>query len=65
MCISAEALALFLNLIVAPVTSEPGRIIVHATENDAPWVQVEDRWCTMAPQIQGREMFAELAKDDA
>ncbi|WP_321364322.1 hypothetical protein [uncultured Celeribacter sp.] len=65
MCISAEALALFLNLIVAPVTSEPGRIIVHATENDAHWVQVEDRWCTMAPQIQGREMFAELAKDDA
>ncbi|SFK04258.1 hypothetical protein [Celeribacter neptunius] len=65
MCISAEALALFLNLILAPVTSEPGRIIVHAEEMDAHWVQLEDRWCTMAPQIQGRGMFAELAKEDA
>jgi len=52
MCLTAEALALFLTLVaVDHVTIEPGRIIVHATLRDAHWIAVEDRWCTMAPQI--------------
>lgn len=65
MCISAEALALFLNIILAPVTTEPGLIIVHADAMDTHWVQVSDRWCTMAPQLQGRDMFASLSDEDA
>ncbi|MFZ7090293.1 hypothetical protein [Primorskyibacter sp. 2E233] len=56
MCISAEALATFLNLLAASiVTSEPGRIIVAATEGDVHWVAVEDNWCTTAPQIDRQE----------
>lgn len=52
MCISPEALALFLNLIGYDiVTSEPGRIIVHAEARDAHWVAVGERWCTIAPQL--------------
>jgi hypothetical protein len=52
MCLSAEALALFLNLVAFDhVTTEPGRIIIHAELRDAHWVAVEDRWCTMAPQF--------------
>lgn len=62
MCMSAEALALFLNLIAANITTEPGRIIVHATERDAHWVMVGDGWCTMAPQIDSMERFATLRR---
>jgi hypothetical protein len=61
MCISAEALALFLNMIAgAPVTMEPGRIMIHAETRTAHWVAVEDEWCTMAPQIDRLERFAAL-----
>lgn len=60
MCISAEALALFLNMIAAPMSSEPGRIIVHAEEMDTHWVETGNAWCTMAPQLQARAMFAAL-----
>ncbi len=62
MCMSVEALALFLNLIAANITTEPGRIIVHATERDAHWVMVGDEWCTMAPQIDSMERFATLRR---
>ena len=52
MCLTAEALALFLNMISGPeISMEPGRIIVHADTRDAHWVSVEDEWCTMAPQF--------------
>ena len=53
MCLTAEALALFLNLLNPElISSEAGRITVHATERDAVWVLThEDEWCTMAPQI--------------
>lgn len=61
MCLTAEAFALFLNLIMVPeITSEPGRIIVHAATRDAHWVAVDDKWCTMAPQIDRMERFAAL-----
>ena len=51
MCLTTEALALFLNLLATDiVTTEPDRIVVHATEGDVHWLAVEDRWCTAAPQ---------------
>ena len=54
MCLTTAALAAFLNLIAgADVTTEPGRIVVHATAQDVHWVAADgaDRWCTMAPQL--------------
>ncbi|WP_420556613.1 hypothetical protein [Roseovarius sp.] len=49
MCLSAEALALFLTMIGADVvTSETARITVHATEGDVEWRRVDDKWCTDA-----------------
>jgi hypothetical protein len=64
MCISAEALALFLNMIAGtPITAEPGRFIIHAEERNAHWISVEDEWCTMAPQIDRMERFAALKAD--
>ncbi|SHG91627.1 hypothetical protein [Marivita hallyeonensis] len=61
MCLTAEALALFLNMIAVPeISMEPGRIVVHAETRDAHWVAVEDEWCTMAPQIDRMDRFASL-----
>ena len=61
MCLTAEALALFLNMISGPdITMEPGRIIVHAQTRDAHWVSVEDEWCMMAPQLDRMIRFASL-----
>lgn len=55
MCLSAEALALFLNIIGTDlVTTEAERIIVHATEGDVTYVAHADIWCTMGPQLDQR-----------
>lgn len=52
MCLTAEALAVFLNIIgLQHVSTEPGRIIVHAESADVHWVLDADEWCTMAPQL--------------
>ena len=52
MCLSTAALSLFLNLLsLDTISTEPGRVIVRATENEAHWVNQGDLWCTMAPQI--------------
>jgi len=53
MCLTAEALALFLNLLDPElIATEAGRITIRATDRDAVWVLThEDEWCTMAPQI--------------
>ena len=53
MCLTGEALALFLNLLdPGLISSDAGRITVHATEGEAVWVLTDaDEWCTMAPQI--------------
>jgi len=52
MCLTAEALALFLNMIATPeITTEPGRIVIHAETRDAHWIAIGDEWCTTAPQI--------------
>mgnify|MGYP006292832461 CR=1 FL=1 len=58
MCLTPQALAVFLNLLaVDRVVTEPDRITVLAEARDVVWVRsdrhVDDRWCTMAPQIDG------------
>lgn len=62
MCLTTEALVLFLNIIGAHmVSTEPGRIVVHATEADVHWVASadrEDRWCTMGPQLDRQARFS-------
>ncbi|MBV0912297.1 hypothetical protein [Anianabacter salinae] len=51
MCITAEALALFLNLLSPEIIeTRPGQVLVHATEGTAVWEKQEDLWCTKAPQ---------------
>lgn len=52
MCLTAEALALFLNLLNPQIiTTEPGLITIDATAKSAVWVETGDKWCTRAPQI--------------
>jgi len=52
MCLSAKALALFLDLLAAEIVSrDPERVIVHAESGDVHWVAQEDRWCTVAPLL--------------
>ena len=64
MCLTIEAFATFLNLIIGTeFSTEPGRFIVHAQARDAHWVEVGDRWCTMAPQIDTMERLAALRLD--
>ncbi len=59
MCLSADALALFLNLLSPEiVATEPGRVIVHAAEADVHWIARADEWCTMAPQFDARARAA-------
>ena len=58
MCLTAEALALFLNLIGhSIVTTTPAQITVHATEGDVIWRPVRDEWCTTAPAEDRRARF--------
>ncbi|WP_109464946.1 hypothetical protein [Albibacillus kandeliae] len=60
MCLSAEMLALFLNLLNPDIIqTESGRITVHATVRDAVWEERGDRWCTSAPRIDRTAMFAQ------
>lgn len=60
MCISAQALAMFLNMIAAPISTEPGLITVHAEVGDVQWLSVADKWCTDAPKQQAAARMAEL-----
>ncbi|MEM1429821.1 MAG: hypothetical protein AAGG09_10215 [Pseudomonadota bacterium] len=63
MCLSAHALAVFLNLLAfETIHATPDRIIVRAAVRDAHWVPVADRWCTMAPQIDRMARFTDVAK---
>lgn len=66
MCLTTEALVLFLNLLAPEmIRQEPGRLIVMATTRDAHWVARDgaDRWCTMAPQIDRMERLAAMHID--
>lgn len=52
MCLSSQALYVFLSLFPADmVTLTPERVILHAEVRDAHWVYNGETWCTMAPQI--------------
>ena len=46
MCLTTEALAVFLNLIIASsgMTMSEDRIIIHATDRDTHWVLAEGEW---------------------
>lgn len=47
MCLTTEMLAVFLNILpVGMVTSEEGRITVHADAGDTIWIAEGDIWCT-------------------
>ncbi|MFC4668963.1 hypothetical protein ACFO5X_10395 [Seohaeicola nanhaiensis] len=49
MCLTAEALALFLNMLdPAIIESQAQKITVHAALQDTVWVQSADLWCTDA-----------------
>lgn len=49
MCLTTEALALFLNLIGSEiVTADPGVFTIHATEGPVEWVERDNMWCTDA-----------------
>jgi len=62
MCLTTEALALFLNLIAFDlVAMAPDRIVVQADTRDAHWVAQADQWCTMAPQLDRMERFAKAS----
>lgn len=64
MCLTTEALALFLNLIAFDlVDMQPDRIVVRAETRDAHWVAHGERWCTMAPQIDRMARFSEASLD--
>jgi hypothetical protein len=60
MCLTTEAIALFLNLLDPEVISmQAGQITIHATERDAVWTQVEEKWCTQAPQLDKLARFGD------
>lgn len=49
MCLTAEMLAIFLNLLNPQmVTTSAGIITVSAATQETVWVQQGDRWCTPA-----------------
>ena len=61
MCLSTDALILFLNLIGLDMTTAgPNAITVHATSGDVHWYHVVDEWCTAAPYT-GRDLPFVLA----
>lgn len=70
MCISAEALALFLNLLSFDLidADQQGRIIIHAESRPAHWVYQgghgQDEWCTMAPQLDAMARRAVFLQDN-
>ncbi len=64
MCLTTEALVLFLNLLPFEiVTTAPDRIVIEADARAAHWVETGGRWCTLAPQIDRAERFAALHAD--
>lgn len=58
MCLSLDALIVFLNLVGPDIVStEPGRFIVHAESGNTHWVETTDEWCTMGPQLERMARF--------
>ena len=59
MCLTPEALALFLNLIGhSLITSTPDQITVHATQGDVVWSATQEVWGTTGPADDRRARFA-------
>lgn len=62
MCLTTEALAVFLNLIAFDlVATTPDRIVVRAETRDAHWVANGAEWCTMAPQLDRMARFSKAS----
>lgn len=58
MCLTLDALIVFLNLIGPEmVSTEPGRFIIHAEQGSTHWVERETEWCTMGPQLERMARF--------
>ena len=58
MCLTLDALIVFLNIIGPQmVSSEPGRFIIHAKDGDTHWVETDAVWCTMGPQLDRMARF--------
>ncbi len=52
MCLTAEALFLFLSILPQEIVDvSDARITVAAETRDAVWLAKGDEWCTTAPQI--------------
>ncbi|MBY6004321.1 hypothetical protein KUV62_10400 [Salipiger bermudensis] len=52
MCLTAEALFLFLSVLPPEIVEvSDTRITVAAETREAVWLAKEDEWCTSAPQI--------------
>ncbi len=52
MCLTAEALFLFLSVLPTEIVEvSDTRITVAAETREAVWLAKEDEWCTSAPQI--------------
>ena len=52
MCLTTEALLLFLNLLPQDiVVMGEDRIVVKAETRDAIWISNGEKWCTDAPKI--------------
>ncbi len=50
MCISAQALALFLSVLdPAIITTSEMRVTIDATDHQAVWNRIGDKWCSDAP----------------
>ncbi|SDI19974.1 hypothetical protein [Aliiruegeria lutimaris] len=52
MCLTTEALLLFINLLSPQIVEiADDRVIIHAETRDAVWEARADQWCTQAPRI--------------
>ncbi|NDR55808.1 hypothetical protein [Aliiruegeria sabulilitoris] len=52
MCLTTEALLLFINLLSPQIIeASDQKIVIHAQTRDAVWEARADQWCTKAPQI--------------
>lgn len=52
MCLTAEALFLFLSILPPSIVEHADeRITVAAETRDAVWLARDDEWCTVAPQV--------------
>ena len=59
MCMTLDLLIAFLNIIGPDiVTADHGRFTVHAENGPVVWVENEENWCTMGPQLDRMARFS-------